>query len=565
MRRQPLRLAVGAALGLLLLAAVIVGLQVLRVRSDLAAATHLAAQVQRTALAGDSPDLGPLRTQVHRAAAGSRGWLWRVAEWVPYVGTDLHAVRGSAAALDALTAGALPPLVDAARTARHGGLLHAGQVDLAVLARVHADVLLARPVLEHADRVLRGLHAHIVGGRLAELRSKVARLDTAVRQADAALAQAPALLGAQGDRRYLIAVQNNAEARATGGLIGAVGELDVHHGHVALVRTLTDDQLHNAPKPVPDDPAASRTWVSIGSTLAWFDANLTPNVPDAGRNAAELWHAQTGQQVDGVLFVDAVALQQLVRAPVALPDGRRLAPDEITAFVCAQEYVDYPNPATRKPVLRELAKAIFDGAVSGGGLEPFAKAGSSGHLLAWFARPAEQSLVAGHVMGGALPTDGSAYLQVLTQNFAGDKLDYYLHRTVKVVKVAGGLRVTVELRNDAPTGLPAYVTARADHPVPPVPYGQARVALSLYGGKGAGFTDATLDGKPVQGPDQVLLQVDVDHGLGFATIEVEVPRGRPVVLSVLLHGPAGLLTYRQQPLVRPDQLDLQVPHRVVGS
>lgn len=557
--RRTVRLALGASV-VLVLAGGVVTFQALRAKADLETAMQLAGPVEQAVRAGDNPDLRPLQERVHAAAVRTDGFLWRAAEWVPYFGTDLHAVRGSATAVDDLTREALPPLEQALQTLRGDRFVADGRVDLTALARVHRDVSAARPAVADAHRAVRGLRAHLVDGQLADLQARLARLDDAVALADEALAQAPALLGAHGQRRYLLAVQNNAEARATGGLIGAVGELSVRNGRLELVRTLTANQLPNAPRPVPDDPAAARTWVAIGSTLAWFDANLTPHVPDAARNVAGLWRSQTGQRVDGVVFVDAVSLQHLVRSPVALPDGRSVDPADVVDFICRREYVDYPDVETRKPLLRVLAGAIFKDATHGGDLEPLATAARSGHLLAWFSRPAEQRLLTGRLVGGTLPTDGSAYLELLTQNFGGNKLDYYLHRTVRVRREGDALRVTVELRNEAPTGLPTYMTGRPDRPVPPVPYGQAKVGLSLYGGKGARFEQATLDGRPAQG-----MQVDTDHGLGFATIEVEVPRGRPVVLSFLVRGPSGLLTYRQQPLVRPDVLEIGLKHRVLGG
>ncbi|MDP9182670.1 MAG: DUF4012 domain-containing protein, partial [Actinomycetota bacterium] len=545
------RLIVLAAATPVILAGTFLAVQGLRAKAELDAVTRLAGPVEQAIRDGQDPDLRPLRQHAHAAVGHTDGWLWGAAEHVPFFGDDLQAVRRSAGAVDGLTRDALPPLESALQTLRGDSVLVDGRVDLGVLARVHGQVRSARPAVAAAHREVSGLHAHFVDGRLSDLQRRVGRLDDAMAQADDAMAQAPALLGAGADRRYLVVVQNNAEARATGGLIGAVGELSARDGRLELVRTLTDDQLHSARRPVPDDPAASRTWVTIGSTLAWFDTNLTPHVPDAARNVAGLWQAQTGQRVDGVVFVDAVSLQHLMRAPVALPGGGSVAPADVVDFICRREYVDYPDNNERKQLLRVLAGTIVKRATSGGDLDPLADAARSGHLLAWFARPAEQRLVTGRLVGGTLPVDGSAYLQVLTQDFAGNKLDYYLHRKVLVRREGDGLRVTVELRNEAPDGLPAYMALRSDRPVPPVPYGQDRVGMSLYGGKGARFEQPTLDGHPAQG-----MQVDVDHGLGFATIELEVPRDRPVVFSVLLKGPGGLLTYRQQPLVRPDDLEL---------
>ena len=558
MPRRRRQLGLGATV-LFLLGGIFLTVQVLQVRSDLKAAVKLAGPLEDQVRAGDDPALGPFQSRVHKAATGADGHLWRLAEHIPFFGTDLRAVRRAAQATDRLSSDALPHLADAAKTVRHGRIVSNQKVDLVALERAHADVSAARPVIAGAHRTVKALHPHFVDAEVKDLQRRLARLDDAVATADDALAQAPAMLGVGGERRYLLAVQNNAEARATGGLIGAVGELVASNGRLELVRTVTDDRLRSAPRPVPDDPKAARTWVAIGSTLAWFDANLTPNVPDAGRNVAGLWRAQTGQRVDGVVFVDAVALQGLMRHPVALPAGKTIAAKEVVDFICRRQYVDFPDNEKRKPLLRLLAGAIFDDVTHGGDLNASVDVARGGHLMTWFARPVEQSLVAGRLIGGTLPTDGSAYLEVLSQNFGGNKLDYFLQRRVSVRREGDALRVTVELRNTTPLGLPGYVTVRSDRPIPPVPYGQAKVGLSLYGGKGARFDKATLDGKPV------MVQVDFDHGLSFATIEVEVPRGRPVTLSLLLKGPSGLLTYRQQPLVRPDELDLQVPHRVLGS
>jgi hypothetical protein len=60
------------------------------------------------------------------------------------------------------------------------------------------------------------------------------------------------------------------------------------------------------------------------------------------------------------------------------------------------------------------------------------------------------------------------------------------------------------------------------------------------------------------------MAMDKDHGHRMGTLTLEVPRGKDVVVTVLLSQPKGELVYRQQPLVVPDTLSIQVPHRVVG-
>ncbi|MGZ6827933.1 MAG: hypothetical protein ACXVGH_14200, partial [Mycobacteriales bacterium] len=249
--------------------------------------------------------------------------------------------------------------------------------------------------------------------------------------------------------------------------------------------------------------------------------------------------------------------------PVRLPDGYAVTAGSVVAFVGHDEYVRYRDVAARKVLLGALADQLLHAVLAARDPERTAqalvRAGRSGHLLLWSARPAEQQQLGEGLVAGALPARVSPYLLVVTQNLGGDKLDYYLRRAVTVTRAGPGLlRVRVALTNTAPTGLPEYMTVRSDRPVPPVPYAQAKVGLSVYGGKGSEFAGVTRDGRDAP------MVFDVDHGHRFGTLSLEVPRGQTVVVTVLLTEPPGELVYRQQPLVAPDALTIEVPHRVRG-
>jgi hypothetical protein len=533
--------------------------QARQVRADLVAVQDLAPPLERAAREGDSPALGPLQRHAARAARTTRGPLWGLAVHLPVVGGDVAEVRRAARAADLLASRAAPSLV-AALDAVHGQrLLHDGQVDLQVLAALQQDVATARRATLTARGDLARLAGHgTVRRQAGRLRNDVVRLDDALATAANVLAQAPAMLGKDAPRRYLVAVQNNAEARATGGLVGVVGLVSVDRGRVTLVRTLTDDQLHNAPAAVPSDPAAAPIWTGVGSTLAWFDTNLTPHVPDAARNLAGLWRAQFGQQVDGVVLLDAVVMQHLLVQPVTL-GSTTLRPGDVVDWVAHREYVEQPVLRIRKALLRELSDALVTQVLHLRSVQPVLDAAKSGHLFVWSAHPNEQALLTGHLLGGALPTDGAPYLEVLTQNFGGNKLDYYLQRQVSVRRDGDAYAVTLTLTNAAPDGLPAYMAGRADHPKGGAGYAQARVGLSFYAGKGARFERVLVDGT------SALTRFDTDHGLTLATTILELPRGATMTVTTRVHMAGGLLTYRQQPLPRPDGLDLGLPHRVIGT
>lgn len=546
--------------------------QAFAIKDDLQQGQSLADLVQSDLTNGQvgaaEQQLPALGTVLRRAADRTDGPAWWVAERVPLLGRNFHAVREAASAGRLVGEQVLPPAVQALEAARRGHLLQAGRVNLAQVARIH--VLTARAsaaagrahALTHSPPSLllapvgRGVHR-------ADL--QLGRLSNSLRSADTALRLAPGMLGAKGTRHFFVAVQNNAESRATGGLVGAFAIATTRNGRIVLEHSGIDNELPHVRKPVASDPGAAQVWQRIGSTVAWYDANLTPHFPDAASNLAQLWERQSGQHVDGVIGLDPVVMSSLlaVTGPVRLRDGTAISAQNVVDFVCRDEYTRYSDVPTRKVLLSSLAADLFHRMLSGGDsvrtLHAFATAGASGHLFVWSAHPDEQRQLGVGLVGGALPRQDSPYLSVLTQNFGGNKLDFYLHRVVRVRRYDENfLEVSVTLRNEAPLGLPEYVTVRSDRPGQRVPYATANVGLAVYGAWSSEIGGITVDGQPK------LAEFDHDHGSRLAVVTLELPRQRDLTVKILITEPAGQLTYRQQPLIRPDELHIQVPHQVLG-
>src|SRR5512142_86475 len=157
--------------------------------------------------------------------------VWSFASHLPIGGCTLR----SAAAL------VLPPLADA------GGRLDPDAVRRGTTVRL-APFAAARAPLATAEAGLRQVRPRIAGvsgcGALGgavglakgrdELAGKAATLLTLTAQARVAAALVPPMLGADGPRRYLVVVQNDAESRATGGIISGFGLLTADHGRLRL-------------------------------------------------------------------------------------------------------------------------------------------------------------------------------------------------------------------------------------------------------------------------------------------------------------------------------------------
>jgi hypothetical protein len=166
-------------------------------------------------------------------------------------------------------------------------------------------------------------------------------------------------------------------------------------------------------------------------------------------------------------------------------------------------------------------------------------------------------------IAGRLPRGAGHYLKVVTQNLAGNKLDYYVRRSIHYAEgkpVASGAiegTLTVKLNNTAPiSGLPRYVRTRSDHPAGNHhPDGQDRLWVSVYLGKGAGLLAASVDGA------RRLMTSETEQGLSVFSTFVDVDPQGQVTLSLKVRqvGVASQpLTYSAQPLASVDALKLDV-------
>ena len=134
---------------------------------------------------------------------------------------------------------------------------------------------------------------------------------------------APGMLGADGQRNYLLMIQNNAEVRASGGIPGALAILTLDNGKLTLGAQSSASELGQMSPPLSVDPEQEQIYSSrLGEYM--HDVNLTPDFPTAASTAQAIWEKKTGQRVDGVISLDPVALSYLLKAtgPVKSPIRR---------------------------------------------------------------------------------------------------------------------------------------------------------------------------------------------------------------------------------------------------
>lgn len=541
-----------------------------------ASAESLRAEISLTSDAVRAGDLAGARGHLEAAdSAASRlstltpGPLGGIAEAVPFVGGQVATARVVATAVAQMTPRAMP-LLDLGAEAQSSGMRTGdGRINIALISRTGPVLLEAAGGARQAAATLDGIDP---GSRPAEVSDAVAELDRVARLLDRAAEASdylPAILGADGQRTYAVLLQNVAEIRGSGGLLGAYALVTLDDGRVTLDEAATrKDGLDGDSIPysgVADEGQVS-TW---GADLAeWATYNLSLDFPLTGELTAAGMAAR-GTPVDGVIALDARVVAALLAGTGPIEEGgARLTRDNAEAFFTRDIYAKLPDVEAKDDLTVLLLRSTLERALGGSIDAPALVAAmvdpvSQGRLRAWSADPATEGWLLTTPLGGALPDEPGPYVGVALNNAAGSKLDAYVGLSARYrVGTCPTLpeqhsKFELRLSNDAPAGLPDYVDLRLDRP--DAPKGSTSLLVHVYGPQGAGLLWAREDGERVnftstreQGHPVWGFLIDLESGqesllrLSFVepTVAGKVPR---MTLPPLVDPVRGKVTARPCP------------------
>ncbi|HWA65684.1 MAG TPA: DUF4012 domain-containing protein [Mycobacteriales bacterium] len=535
-------------------------------------------RVRADLLAGRSAEADMLAAQHDALAAHSdtHDLIWDAASWLPPVKT----VRGITTALDTLATQALPDVVQVGSRLSPGELrIGPNHIALAPLVaaaptmrQAAAAAILARTEVASLPSGWIGLISTARSKVLTELTSLAGSVDDVARFATAG----PDMLGLHGPRRYFVGIQNNAEARATGGLVAAYAVVTADHGRIHVVEHGNDGKLQafTAAKPViPLDADYAHEYGNYEPAQRWITSNVSPDFPVAADIWAHLWEEQTGEHIDGTFGVDPVGLAQILGAvgPVTVHGyPGEFSGSNLATFIESTEYVAFPglDNTRRKNFLGDVGDAVIKKMLSGAGdaqaiASALGSAAGGGHLSLWSMNDSEEGQIVGTPLAGALPATTAPFASLSVDNATSSKLDYYLDRSLTYQ--AGGCgssrresTITVTLDNTAPRhGLPEYVrsiTLPGGEPaVEQVP--NNTLFVFIHATDGAALERATLDGHPVA----VGEGVERGHPVYFVSVKLSPDLPRTIVLHLSEPTTSGAATTQVQPLARPQQTTLDVP------
>ena len=170
---------------------------------------------------------------------------------------------------------------------------------------------------------------------------------------------APILAGSVTPKRYLIAFQNSAEARGTGGILGAFAIVEINKGSFSIIRTGSNAELKWL-KEVPVKVPAEFTKLYGKNPAIFQNSNLSPHFPYGAEIWMGIWRKQFGEQLDGVIAVDPSSLSYVLKAtgPITLASGEIITSENVVAETLQKAYKRYEKDNNaRKQYLVEIMNA----------------------------------------------------------------------------------------------------------------------------------------------------------------------------------------------------------------
>jgi len=369
---------------------------------------------------------------------------------------------------------------DEIETAKGSVQLSGGAVDLGAIVRP-ANAL--RAVLANVDAARTTLEASASTWTLGPISRERAQALAGIEDSAGAAARAvagidalPALLGANGERRYFVAFDTPAELRGTGGVIGYYAVLVVRHGKISLgpigrPEGLTTKALRGPPVPLWFERAYGR----YGALYGLESLNLSADFPSMSQMLLASLPPSIGS-FDGVIQLDPQMLSAFLKltGPVAVPAWPgAISSDTVERITEHDSYIRFAaNNDARIAFLGELVSSVFERlfgrrfALDRSTLSTFGTLAGGGHIQVYSTDPSSQRALEAIGLARDLTRAGAAtdVLGVVGNNFDGNKIDWYLSRKVSydvtLHPSTGEARshLDVDLHNDAPSsGVPDYV------------------------------------------------------------------------------------------------------------
>lgn len=536
------------------------GFRALTVKNELTAAQQLVTSLD------DGMPMAERVQQVgahaHVAADAAADPVWRAAEFVPYVGDNLRAVRLASESLDLLANDLGVPALAAISGGGEG-----------------SPITRILPILQQQAPAVSAMAADVAsvkgsGALIGQVRSGIDQVDEVLQAAGPALQVAPSLLGADGAKNYLLVFQNNAESVSLGGSAASQTLVKADNGAISIAGQATSASFANgAAVDVPVDQSALDLYSSYLIDHV-NTATSRPDFPTAARILKAFWQRDIApDQIDGVVSVDPIALGRILLATGPIQAGGvELNSDNAVSILLSQVYTWWDPYASTEDALASdaffasVATAVFDQISTGSfDLKDMAwainESINQGDIMLWSEDEQVDALISGQRVSGVLPTENAdaTTVGVFFRDTSASKIDYYMDSAVSLGETcdagtttfSASAQLTLSIDQESADALPAYVKSAA--------WGSTkfRTEVFVYGPPGTTFLDATVEGSEVRP-----IRTDInDLGRPVAAFETYLAPGASATVTARFTGQGSFapLALRSTPMVRATAVTIGAP------
>ena len=384
----------------------------------------------------------------------------------------------------------------------------------------------------------------------------------------AAVSTGPILAGTDKPKRYLIAFQNSAEARGTGGILGAYAIVEFKKGSLKVIATGSNEPLYGSslekiPIDMPDE--YKRLYGENPAILQ--NSNLSPHFPYGAEIWLALWKKEFGQSLNGVIAIDPTALSYILRStgPIALNSGEKITSENLVAGTLKDAYKRFEkdNKARKQylvDIMNATVKLLNSGEYSKLRMAQAIRDGIvANRILFYSTDESAQKKLSETRLGGFMSLEGNNEFRTVIQNIDAGKLDYYLDRSVEIESKSCAkdrqTQVRIRVTNTLKTGvgLSPYVLTRLDKGKPAsLVTGAHRFKVFIYGPTNAKLVSVSRENRTAD-----LGGASVERKRPIYVADVDLAPGASEELLANFSGGVGKISFVDQPLVLETKLSIK--------
>ena len=415
-------------------------------------------------------------------------------------------------------------------------------------------------LLPKVDRFTKNVSSILVAPliELAGLQGEVNQALSLYQETKQILPVAPFILGFETPQRYLVAFQNSAEARGTGGIIGAYALITIDRSRVSIVQLGTNAELRSLEE-IPIRVSEEFSNLYSSDPAIWQNSNLSPHFPYGARIWLALWEKQFNQNLDGVIALDPFVLSEILKytGPITVRN-RQINSENVISETLSDVYAlyEYDNDS-RKQYLVEIIRGVYGQIISSDSnfnltSRLLDSKDLKNRILFYSSDKTIEKVVRGSRFGGVLSPRPSNEYRLVLQNVAGNKMDYYLSRTLNLTSLTCKknrlTQVEFSIENILSTTqyVPNYVKGRLDLNLPSGKNNSTAITVFLYAPPGARIVSA-ID----RSNNQAIGYLKQERGRELLVVPIDLAAGEKREFVMKVKGGTGNLSSYEQPLVIP--------------